>query len=103
MTFKEWNFTCACGWKGRLLAWDYELLQQNCPTCSMPVHTEEASPMGAAPGVIGDELNNYAAKHGVCHPDGTPRVFHSKTDLKRALNEKGLVIYGDTPGKPYKV
>lgn len=54
--------------------------------------------------IIGDELPvGYAARHGVCHPDGTPRKFDTMTELKRALNEKGYKISGDTPGKPYKV
>lgn len=54
------------------------------------------------PGVIGDELNGYYAKHAVCWPDGTPRRFDSKTELKKALNEAGYTIGGDTL-KPYKV
>lgn len=54
-------------------------------------------------GIIGDELHDYTAKHGLCWPDGTPRKFYSKTELRRAANEAGLCIAGDTPGKPYKV
>lgn len=71
-----------------------------CPTCG-----EQTSILWTQTAAVhGDELPvGYAAKHGVCHPDGTPRRFDSMTELKRALNEKGLVISGDTPGKPYRV
>lgn len=31
------------------------------------------------------------------------KKFYSKTELKRAANEHGWKIAGDTPGKPYKV
>lgn len=56
-----------------------------------------------SPAIVGDELHDYEARHGVCHPDGTPRKFYSRTELYRALNEANLKIAGDTPGKPYKV
>src|SRR5258706_13366614 len=71
-----------------------------CPTCGQPT----AILWSSRASVAGDELPvGYEARHGVCWPDGTPRRFDTMTELKRALNEKGLVIHGDTPGKPYKV
>ena len=42
-------------------------------------------------------------RHGICNPDGTPKRYYSKTEIKRALNEKGYQIAGDTPGRPYNV
>jgi hypothetical protein len=36
-------------------------------------------------------------KHGICWPDGTPRRFDSKSDIKRAAFNAGLTIGGETP------
>lgn len=55
----------------------------------------------ATASVIGDEIHEWI-RHGVCHDDGTPRLFTSRTELKRAANEAGLTFGNDTP-KPYKV
>jgi hypothetical protein len=41
-------------------------------------------------------------KHGICNDDGTPKRYDSLTDIRRAANEKGWTLSGDTP-KPYKV
>jgi hypothetical protein len=102
-TYKEWPIWChRCEVSSKQLAWDFDL-PITCSTCGSATCLNYDEKYADAPGVIGDELNNYAARHGVCNPDGSPRVFHSKTDLKRALNEKGLKISGDTPGVPYKV
>lgn len=101
-TFKEWTSRCiSCPFQGKILGWD-NALPLPCPDCSAPTALITDT-VNQAHGVIGDELNGYEARHGVCWPDGSPRRFDSKTDLKRALNEKGLKILGDTPGKPYKV
>jgi hypothetical protein len=40
--------------------------------------------------------------HAICNPDGSPKRYDSKTDIKRALNRAGYTIAGDTP-KPYRV
>ena len=34
-------------------------------------------------------------EHAVCHDDGTPRRFYSRSELKRALAEKGWAIHDD--------
>ena len=41
-------------------------------------------------------------RHAICHPDGTPKRYYSKTEIKRAANEAGYTIGGDTP-RPYRV
>jgi len=41
-------------------------------------------------------------RHGICNPDGTPKRYYSKTEIKRAANEAGYTIHGDTP-RPYNV
>ena len=97
-----WRLECtSCGLMAAVLCWDYALPLE-CTSCGAHEMYPENIKLGKAPSVIGDELINYEAKHGVCHPDGTPRKFYNKTELKQALNEAGLSIYGDTP-KPYSV
>ena len=52
--------------------------------------------------VIGDECDVWI-RHGLCNTDGSPRRFRSKTEIKRAANERGWIHADDTPGKPYRV
>lgn len=104
-TFKEWQMQCsACHEVFKGLAWSFNLDQAiPCPACGSEGWYAPDAKKGVAPGMFGDELPvGYEARHGVCHPDGTPRRFDSKTELKRALNEAGLTIMGDTP-VPYRV
>lgn len=72
----------------------------NCDGCGTT--TEWLPNTGAS--VIGDEFpGGIWIKHGAVNPDGSPRKFYSKTEIKRVLNEKGLKWSDDTPGKAYKV
>jgi hypothetical protein len=72
------------------------------PLCECGAQTQWLPRSGAA--VAGDDIpGGIEIRHGICNPDGTPKRYYSKTDIKRALNEKGLVVVGDTPGKSYRV
>src|SRR5882762_7041683 len=46
--------------------------------------------------VAGDECDIYI-KNGLCWPDGTPRRFRSKAEIKKLAFEKGLFQGYDTP------
>jgi hypothetical protein len=35
--------------------------------------------------------------HAICHDDGTPKRYYSKSDIRKALRAKGYVIDGETP------
>lgn len=39
--------------------------------------------------VIGDECD-ILVKHGLCHADGTPQRFTSKTEMRREAHRRGL-------------
>jgi hypothetical protein len=39
--------------------------------------------------VIGDEID-VSIKHGLCHPDGSPRRFTSRAELKREEKRRGM-------------
>jgi hypothetical protein len=47
-------------------------------------------------GIVGDECD-VLIHHGLCWPDGTPRRFRSKSEIKQLAFEKGLFQGGDTP------
>jgi len=73
----------------------------NCPECGSVTETLWRT---FNAGIGGDDIpGGIEIRHGICNPDGSPRRFYSKTEIRRAANEKGLVLSGDTPGKPYKV
>jgi hypothetical protein len=102
-TYKEWKSHCrCCGFSGKIWGWQTKLPLE-CPTCG-----EHAEPVvesfNTSSGIICDDIpGGIDIRHGICHPDGTPKRYYSKTEMRRAANEKGLVMGGDTPGKPYKV
>lgn len=98
MTFREWKIICDnCNNKDKVWAWS-DKLPLPCPTCgeSTSLYSE---PRGKAPSLITDDIPGGEV---VDHLYPTPRVFYSKTDIKRACNELGWTRKGDTP-VPYKV
>lgn len=42
-------------------------------------------------------------KHGICNPDGTPRKYYSKSEIRKAAAEAGWTIFGETPKLPSHV
>lgn len=49
-------------------------------------------------GVIGDDIpGGLLVKNGICWPDGTPRKFYSKSEIRKAADNAGLTIGGETP------
>jgi hypothetical protein len=101
-TYKAWKLRCtSCPTHWTVWGWNYDI-PWNCPECTSPSELADR-PRSTIMIATDDIPGGYDVRHGVCHEDGTPRRFYSKTELKRALNEKGLVISGDTPGKPYRV
>lgn len=49
------------------------------------------------PAVIGDDIpGGVDIRHGICHPDGTPRRFYSRTDIRKAAKAAGLEWGHDT-------
>ena len=60
-------------------------------------------PRSAGFGVRGDDIpGGILIRHGICNADGTPKKYYSKTEIRRAADEKGYTIGDDTP-KPYKI
>jgi hypothetical protein len=103
-TFKEWPFTCfICDKHFRALAWSSDFSGVGCPDCTGESFYDPDPLPNKAPGIVGDDIpGGLEIKHGLCNPDGTPRKFYSKTEIKRAANEAGVTWADDTP-KPYNV
>jgi hypothetical protein len=57
--------------------------------------------MGKSNVITDDIPGGIEIKHGICHDDGTPRKFYSKSEIAKAAKEKGLaniVTHVTTPG-----
>lgn len=51
---------------------------------------------GAA--VHGDDIpGGILIPHAICHPDGTPKRYYSKSEINKELRRKGWVREGETP------
>jgi hypothetical protein len=51
-----------------------------------------------APAVIGDDIpGGIEIRHGICHPDGSPRRFYSKSEIRETARKAGWTIDGETP------
>lgn len=49
-------------------------------------------------GIIGDDIpGGLDVKHGICNPDGTPRRYYSKSEIRKAAADAGYSIHGETP------
>lgn len=102
-TYREWAVMCQCGFKGGVWGWSNEL-PLPCPTCQNPTESQYVS-ASVSPAVVGDDIpGGLEIKHGkgLINEDGTPKRYYSRTELRRACNENGWTIGGDTP-KPYRV
>ena len=70
---------------------DVWIEQGQYPSCELCEHsTERLWEMGASAHAHGDECD-ITIKHGLCHPDGTPRRFTSKEEIRRAEKSSGWV------------
>src|SRR5688572_6007046 len=97
-TFKVWPIWCVyCEEAFNELGWDYDL-PLKCPICSMQTVMNFDEQFDRAPGLITDDIpGGVEIRHGIMNDDGTPKRYYSKTDIKRAANERGLVWGDDTP------
>jgi hypothetical protein len=73
-----------------------------CPKCNNPLAIGDFPfcPHGPSArfSVIGDDIpGGLMVPHGICHADGTPKRYDSKSEIRRALRAKGLCIEGETP------
>ena len=102
MTLKERHTVCpTCDTHYKGLHWDGEIPTtcQKCGGRTQPFTFR----LGNSPMITTDDIPGGIEIHNaICWPDGTPKRYYSKSDIKRAANKAGYTIHGDTP-KPYKV
>lgn len=65
-----------------------EIIQEFCDECGMERYVRFWRP-GTVVGAHGDECD-VTMRHGICHPDGSPRRFTSKSEMKRVATSMGL-------------
>jgi hypothetical protein len=56
--------------------------------------------------VIGDDIpGGLMIEHGICHPDGSPKRYDTKSSIYKAAKEKGLhvgaFVHGSPPGRTW--
>ena len=102
--YRKWQLVCyTCDLRQEKWGFDTEM-PFPCLRCGEPT-TIYIEPRNQAPGLITDNfVGGYEVKHGagLINPDGSPKKYYSKTELRRACNEAGWTQSGDTPA-PYKI
>lgn len=72
-----------------------------CDRCYQPADVGEhglyrcpLEPRRATPAIWGDEIpGGLEIANGLCHPDGTPRRYYSKSEIALECAKRGLVPY----------
>lgn len=62
----------------------------DCAICHVP--TTRLFLPTSVPTMMGDNIpGGYEVKHGLCHPDGTPKKYYSHSEIQKAAKTKGWV------------
>jgi hypothetical protein len=81
-----------------------------CPTCGHELQigdfpfckgstVDHANDGGGGP-ARDDIPGGILIEHAICHPDGTPRRFDSKSAIREEARRRGWTISGETPKDP---
>jgi hypothetical protein len=86
----------ACDHRFKSLQWDYEPFA--CPSChAFPAPAIEDTPTRAH-GIVPDDIpGGMLVPHAICHADGTPKRYYSRSEMDRAARARGWVRDGETP------
>ena len=84
----------ACQAVVRHLLWNYDPV----PPCACGGVLElRGGPKSTVMIATDDIPGGLLVEHAICHEDGTPRRFFSKSEIRQAANEAGWTIAGETP------
>lgn len=76
----------------------------NCEKCNEPIKKGDWPFCPHGPGssnVITDDIpGGIEIKHGICHEDGSPRRYYSKSEMTKAAKAKGLVNHVEHVTRP---
>ncbi len=96
MVARFWPVECACGFTGKLWGWEYAL-PLDCPTCGAKT-TLSDNRTNQAHGIITDDIpGGLDVPNAICNPDGSPKRYYSKSSIRKAANDAGWTIAGETP------
>jgi hypothetical protein len=97
MTFREREYFCGlCRVATAAWRWDTDQTPP-CPVCGVAMAEVTHEPSHAH-AVIGDDIpGGLEIRHAICHDDGTPRRFYSKSAIREAARKAGWTIDGETP------
>ena len=94
-TMKKRFYVCSCGKDLAEIRWGLDPLPV-C-VCGLEFH-EDFGQFGLAPSVIADDIpGGMEIRHAICNPDGSPRKYYSKSEIRKAASEAGYTISGETP------
>lgn len=72
-----------------------------CPICQESTETYWS---GVKALVNGDEIpGGLEIRHAICNPDGSPKRYYSKSEIRKAAADAGYTIGGETPKMPSHV
>ena len=97
-TMRKRFYVCSCGQDLIEIRWGKDNLPL-CPKegCGLEMH-EDYGQFGLAPGIITDDIpGGLEVRHAICNPDGTPKKYYSKSEIRKAAHEAGYTISGETP------
>jgi hypothetical protein len=68
-----------------------------CPICHQPTERLWTS----TGSVVGDDIpGGLAIEHGICHSDGSPKTYYTKSSIYKAAKAKGLHVGAFVHGSP---
>jgi|SRR5262245_27506425 len=89
-TYRATRWTCApCAVGLDHWAWDDDATVPVCAACGASMVSVRAV-VAKAPTVIGDACD-VVIEHAICHPDGTPKRFTSKSEMRREAAARGYM------------
>lgn len=99
-TFARRVFVCStCNNRDVVWCWNTEP-PPICPDCYHEMAPEPVT-TNLAPGVITDSIpGGLDVPHAICWPDGTPRRFYSKSEIRDTAREAGWTMGDETPLPP---
>lgn len=96
-TMKKRKYVCANEHELVEIRWGKDPLP-TCSECSQPMEETWLHSVNLAPMVNTDDIpGGLEIRHAICNPDGTPKKYYSKSEIRRAAAEAGWTIHGETP------
>jgi hypothetical protein len=91
--FTTFHLVCPSGHRTKSLQWD--TVPFVCQTCDAPADIDTPT---RAHGIVPDDIpGGLLVPHAICHADGSPKRYYSRSEMDRAARARGWVRDGETP------